>query len=146
MLKTPGSNNLVKKVFSIEGLVFLVALVALGLSIAAMVKDCKDGFGDTLKCCDDNKPIKYSCYNYEGDTVKTPVTTTWPNSCITKQVKGICGKYNNNIDELSVFKVGDSCDKVFCSEGEYYIAGVDSQSGTPYVQVTEPNASRCTRV
>ena len=55
MLKTPGSNNLVKKVFSIEGLVFLVALVALGLSIAAMVKDCKDGFGEgkcTGEACD----------------------------------------------------------------------------------------------
>ena len=49
MLKTPGSNNLVKKVFSIEGLVFLVALVALGLSIAAMVKDCGEGFGDTQR-------------------------------------------------------------------------------------------------
>ena len=50
MLKTPGSNNLVKKVFSIEGLLFLVALVALGLSIGAMVKDCGEGFGDSLKC------------------------------------------------------------------------------------------------
>ena len=113
MLKTPGSNNLVKKVFSIEGLVFLVVLVALGLSIAAMVKDCKDGFGDCVpnklkdnqnvknfcESCDDGAVCNYmDCptIDFPCDTIKERDTCNKNKQCYYTDITG-CTKLDSNL-------------------------------------------------
>lgn len=54
-----------KKVKSVEWLLILIALVALGLSIAAIAKPCKSNFADTCGGPDCKEPYKgNSCSSY----------------------------------------------------------------------------------
>jgi len=52
MIKAPnGQNKLVNKIFSVEGLILVIVLTALGLSIAAFAIPCKSPFGVVGEKC-----------------------------------------------------------------------------------------------
>ena len=116
MLKTPGSNNLVKKVFSIEGLVFLVALVALGLSIAAMVKDCGEGFGDTQQVGCNTQPWVKNLHGDDDDERRK--ITKFCSSC--KDPNGMNPNACNPSHCKKSHSVCSGYDPKNCGEGCYY--------------------------
>lgn len=61
----------VKQLFSIEGLLVIISLLALGLSVASILKKCPDTFGDILlgksgilqegERCDGSGELSLSC-------------------------------------------------------------------------------------
>jgi hypothetical protein len=121
MLKTSGNNNLVKKVFSIEGLVFLVALVALGLSIGAMFKDCSEPFGDeSCEAADDQGTGTMGKPKTKKQLQKKNKQDLWCKSntdddCNVKYVP--CQSFNKNNCENNpaCFYVGPGeCDNIEC--------------------------------
>jgi hypothetical protein len=110
MIKAPsGQNKLVNKIFSIEGLIFVIVLTALGLSIAAFAMPCKSNFGVPggdcggvgRGSCDDNEWCKL-----DGDK-KCPTGS----SGITKSEKATCQAIPGN---------GVKVNETECSEDNYH--------------------------
>jgi hypothetical protein len=119
MLKTSGNNNLVKKVFSIEGLVFLVALVALGLSIGAMFKDCGEPFGDeSCEAADDQGTGTIGKPKTKKQLQKKNKQDLWCKSntdddCNVKDVP--CQSFNqNNCENNPACFFAGQCDNIEC--------------------------------
>ena len=128
MIKAPnGQNKLVNKIFSVEGLILVIVLTALGLSIAAFAMPCKSKFGapgddcstDVFKCdpgeyckldgklkCDQDNPPKARpgiahCVAIPGNGVSVgEVECGVDNYSKVSYCEPVCDfEYNGNPDE-----------------------------------------------
>ena len=60
-------QQVLKDILSVKGLIMLIALVALGLSITAVVRGCEDNFGDICGRIINNTVNTKGCTNNNGD-------------------------------------------------------------------------------
>ena len=91
MIKTPnGQNKLVNKIFSVEGLILVIVLTALGLSIAAFSMPCKSSFGIPGESCEGNVDGNKYCKNSAGEPAHNEICLADGGLCSNKSTTGTC--------------------------------------------------------
>lgn len=69
---------MLKELMSVKGLILLIALIALGLSITAVIKGCNDSFGDTCGRIVEGKVTQNGCTAPGGKPITNCGETTNP--------------------------------------------------------------------